>query len=248
MISSNGPNPFSPHKSLPRFFCSVEIFTNSCNQFRDDPLERKFSYSIHPESLVYSLQSYHTDRVLMRMNGLVPRRIFFTKGVGTHRDELHSFERALRDAGIERCNLVQVSSIIPPHCRMISKTQGLKELVSGGITFCVMGRCCSNEPKRLLAASVGCAIPADQTSYGYISEHHAFGQTQKQAGDYAEDMAAAMLASTLGIDFNVDESWDEKKEIFKISGKIVRTRNVTQSTIVKGGGYTTVIAAAVFLF
>jgi len=36
-----------------------------------------------------------------------------------------------------------------------------------------------------------------------------------------------MLASTLGIDFNVDESWDEKKEIFKISGKIVRTFNVT---------------------
>jgi arginine decarboxylase len=184
----------------------------------------------------------------MLMTGLVPSRIFFTKGVGTHRDELHSFERALRNAGIERCNLVQVSSIIPPHCRMISKTRGLKELVSGGITFCVMGRCCSNEPKRLLAASVGCAIPTDQTSYGYISEHHAFGQTQKQAGDYAEDMAAAMLASTLGIDFNVDESWDEKKEIFKISGKIVRTRNVTQSTIVKSGGFTTVIAAAVFIF
>jgi arginine decarboxylase len=185
-------------------------------------------------------------KVLMRMKGHVPGRIFFTKGVGTHRDELHSFERALRDAGIERCNLVQVSSIIPPHCRMISKTQGLQMLVSGGITFCVMGRCCSNEPKRLLAASVGCAIPADQTSYGYISEHHAFGQTQKQAGDYAEDMAAAMLASTLGID--VDESWDEKKEIFKISSKIVRTRNVTQSTIVKSGGFTTVIAAAVFIF
>jgi arginine decarboxylase len=182
------------------------------------------------------------------MEGLVPKRIFFTKGVGTHKDELHSFERALRDAGIERCNLVQVSSIFPPDCKMISKTQGLKELIAGAITFCVMSRCCSNEPKRLLAASVGCAIPADQRSYGYISEHDAFGQTEKQAGDYAEDMAAAMLASTLGIDFNVDESWDEKKEIFKISGKIVRTRNVTQSTIVKNSSYTTVIAAAVFIF
>jgi len=182
------------------------------------------------------------------MEGLVPKKIFFTKGVGTHKDELHSFERALRDAGIERCNLVQVSSIFPPDCKMISKKQGLKELVAGAITFCVMSRCCSNEPKRLLAASVGCAIPADQKSYGYIIEHHSLGQTEKQAGDYAEDMAAAMLASTLGIDFNVDESWDEKKEIFKISGKIVRTRNVTQSTIVKNSGYTTVIAAAVFLF
>ena len=178
----------------------------------------------------------------------VPKKIFFTKGVGTHKDELQSFERAWRDAGIEKCNLVTVSSIFPPGCKMISKPQGLKELVPGAITFCVMSRCCSNEPKRLLAASVGCAIPADKSAYGYISEHHAFGQTEKQAGDYSEDLAAAMLASTLGIDFNVDESWDEKKEIFKISGKIVRTRNVTQSTIVKNGGFTTVVAAAVFVF
>jgi arginine decarboxylase len=182
------------------------------------------------------------------LKDFVPKKIFFTKGVGTHKDELHSFERALREAGIEKCNLVQVSSIFPPGCKMISKTQGLKELVPGAITYCVMSRACSNEPKRLLAASVGCAIPADKSAYGYISEHHAFGQTEKQAGDYAEDLAAAMLASTLGIDFNVDESWDEKKEIFKISGKIVRTRNVTQSTIVRNGGYTTVIALAVFVF
>jgi len=182
------------------------------------------------------------------MDSYVPKKMFFTKGVGTHKDELHSFERALRDAGIERCNLVQVSSIVPPNCKITSKSQGLKELVAGGITFCVMSRCCSNETKRLLVASVGCAIPADPRSYGYISEHHSFGQTEKQAGDYAEDMAAAMLASTLGIDFNVDESWDEKKEIFKISGKIVKTRNVTQSTIVKDSGYTTVLAAAVFIF
>jgi arginine decarboxylase len=182
------------------------------------------------------------------MNHLVPTRIFFTKGVGTHKDELHSFERALRDACIEKFNLVQVSSIFPPECKMVSKSQGLKELIPGAITYCVMSRCCSNEPKRLLAASVGCAIPADKLSYGYISEHHAFGQTEKQAGDYAEDLAAGMLASTLGIDFDVDESWDEKKEIFKISGKIVRTRNVTQSAIVKNGGYTTVVAAAVFVF
>jgi arginine decarboxylase len=183
-----------------------------------------------------------------RLDGYVPSKLFFTKGVGTHREELHSFELALRDAGIEKCNLVQVSSIFPPGCKVIAKQQGLKLMKPGAITFCVMSRCCSNEPRRLLAASVGCAIPADKNAYGYISEHHAFGQTERQAGDYAEDLAAAMLASTLGIDFNVDESWDEKKEIFKISGKIVSTRNITQSSIVKHHGFTTVIAAAVFVF
>ena len=182
------------------------------------------------------------------MNVLVPRRIFFTKGVGTHKEELHSFELALRDAGIEKCNLVQVSSILPPGCKVTSKTKGLEVLKPGAITYCVLSRCCSNEPRRLLAASVGCAIPADKHAYGYISEHHSFGQTEKQAGEYAEDLAAAMLASTLGIDFNIDESWDEKKEIFKISGKIVSTRNITQSSIVKNSGYTTVIASAVFIF
>ena len=182
------------------------------------------------------------------MQDFVPKKIFFTKGVVTHKDELHSFERALRNAGIEKCNLVQVSSIFPPRCKMISKAQGLKQLIPGAITYCVLSRCCSSEPRRLLAASVGCAIPAEKSSYGYISEHHAYGQTEKQAGDYAEDLAAAMLASTLGIDFDVDESWDEKKEIFKISGKIVRTLNVTQSKICKDNNFTTVIAVAVFVF
>lgn len=182
------------------------------------------------------------------MNDYVPKKMFFTKGVGFHKEELHSFELALRDAGIEKCNLVMVSSIFPPGCKLISRERGLKLLEPGNITYCVMSRNCSNEPRRLIAATVGCAIPADKSAYGYISEHHAFGQTEKEAGDYAEDLAAAMLASTLGIDFDVDASWDEKEEIFKISGKIVKTRNMTQSAIAKNGGYTSVVAAAVFLF
>ena len=184
---------------------------------------------------------------IAHMEIFVPKQFFLTKGVGVHKEELHSFELALRNAGIEKCNLVQVSSILPPGCRMISRPKGLKRLQTGAITYCVMSRCCSCEPRRLIAASIGCAIPADRNAYGYISEHHAFGLTEKQAGDHAEDLAAAMLASTLGIDFNVDESWDEKKEIFKISGKIVRTRNITQSSVLRNRSYTTVIAAAVFI-
>jgi len=180
------------------------------------------------------------------LEDLVPRKLFFTKGVGTHKEELHSFELALRDAGIEKCNLVSVSSILPPRCKIISRNQGLRELVPGGVTFCVLSKCSTNEPRRLIAASIGCAIPSEKTLYGYLSEHHAFGQTEKEAGDYAEDLAAAMLASTLGIEFDEDKSWDEKKEFYRISDKIVRTTNITQSCIVRNG-WTTVLAAAVFL-
>lgn len=182
------------------------------------------------------------------MESFVPTRVFFTKGVGTHREQLRSFELALRDAGIEKYNLVHVSSILPPRCKIIPKADGLKELKPGQIAFCVMARCSSDEARRLLAASIGCAVPADPDAYGYLSEHHAFGQNEKQAGDYSEDLAASMLASTLGIGFDDTMDWDEKEQVWKLSGKIVRTRNETQTAIVNGNGYTTVVAAAVFLF
>jgi arginine decarboxylase len=177
----------------------------------------------------------------------VAKKIFFTNGVGTHPEELQSFELALRDAGIEKYNLVHVSSIFPPGCKRISRKEGLKLLHPGEIVYCVLARCASNEPRRLLAASVGCALPVDRKMYGYLSEHHAYGMTDKTAGDYAEDLAASMLASTLGIEFDEDKSWDEKREIWKISGKIVRTSNITQSAIVKKGHFTSVVAAAVFI-
>lgn len=179
---------------------------------------------------------------------LVPKKMFFTKGVGSHRHELRSFELALRDAGVEKCNIVHVSSIFPPNCELISKNEGNKYIYPGMITFAVTARASSNEARRLIAASIGCAIPSDPATYGYLSEYQAFGESEKEAGDTAEDLAAAMLASTLGIDIDEDKSWDEKEELFRISDKVVKTTNCTQSAIVEKGGYTTVVALGVFIF
>ncbi|WP_457555339.1 pyruvoyl-dependent arginine decarboxylase [Candidatus Pyrohabitans sp.] len=178
---------------------------------------------------------------------MIPRRVFFTRGVGRHRERLSSFEMALRDAGIEQFNLVRVSSILPPHCEIVSREEGLKELSPGEIVFCVLSENASNEPHRLISASVGCAVPKDRNVYGYLSEHHSFGQSEKEAGEYAEDLAATMLATTLGIDFDPDRDYDERKDIFMMSGKIVKTFNVTQSAVVEKGEWTTVVAAAVFI-
>lgn len=179
---------------------------------------------------------------------MIPKKLFFTKGVGRHKEQLASFELALRDAGIEKLNLVSVSSILPPSCRIIAKDKGLKELNAGEVTYCVIARDDTCENNRLVAASIGCAVPANSNNqYGYLSEHHSFGETEKQAGDYAEDLAASMLATTLGIEFDVDKGWDEREQIYKMSGKIVKTRNITQSAEGKNGLWTTVIAVAVFL-
>lgn len=186
----------------------------------------------------------------LQLGKLVPAKVFFTKGVGTHKEELRSYELALRDAGIEKCNLVHVSSIFPPGCKIMPKNEGIKELIPGMITYCVIARCSSNEPRRLIASSVGTAIPADENMYGYMSEHHAYGQTDEFAGDYAEDLAAKMLASTMGFpDFDDSKDWDEIKKVYQVKDKIVKTMNVTQSTIIdSNGSWSTVVSAAVFLF
>ncbi len=179
---------------------------------------------------------------------MIPKKIFFTKGVGRDREKLKSFELALRDAGIQHLNLVNVSSIMPPGCKIVPRSQGLMELHPGEVTFCVMARNETNEPNRLISAAIGCAVPSDSNAYGYLSEHHDFGMTDQKAEDYSEDLAATMLASTLGVEFNPDASYDEKKEAWKISDKIVKTTAIAQSAIGdKNGLWTTVIAAVVFV-
>ena len=179
---------------------------------------------------------------------MVPQQMFFTKGVGRHKEKLQSFEMALRKADIARYNLVRVSSIFPPGCKIIPRKKGLSFLNPGEIIFGVFSENNTDEPNRLLAASIGVAVPTGRDKHGYLSEHHSFGQTGGMAGDYAEDLAATMLATTLGIEFNLDDAWDERKEIFKMHNQIVRTSNITQSAVGdKKGLWTTVVAAAIFV-
>jgi len=185
----------------------------------------------------------------MNHSSLIPSKVFFTKGVGRHKNYLQSFELALKDASISPFNLVSVSSILPPGCKRISKEEGLKILKHGQIVFVVMARNSTNEPNRLIAASIGCAWPADSNAYGYLSEHHSFGEKEIVAGEYAEDLAASMLASTLGLEFDSEKAWDEREQLYKMSGKIIRTSNITQTAEGdKNGLWTSVVAAAVFVF
>jgi arginine decarboxylase len=186
---------------------------------------------------------------LIKSKNMIPTKMFFTKGVGVAKQQLMSFEMALRNAGIEKFNLVSVSSILPPGCQKVSREKGLGFLKPGEVVFVVMARNCTNEPNRLVAASIGCAVPADgENQYGYLSEHHPFGETDEKSADYAEDLAATMLATTLGVEFDPETAWDEREKVYKLSGKIVTSTNITQSAQGnKNGLWTTVIAAAVLV-
>jgi arginine decarboxylase len=177
----------------------------------------------------------------------IPSRAFLTKGVGRHREKLTSFELALREAHIAQFNLVRVSSIYPPHCKLVGWEEGVKGLLPGQVVFAVVAEAQTNEPSRLATAAIGLAIPADANHHGYISEHHAFGQRQQPAGDYAEDLAASMLATVLGVPFDPDLAWDARKEQWLLSAEIVETRNISCSAEAQDDGrWVTAVSAVVF--
>jgi len=178
----------------------------------------------------------------------IPKALFFTKGKGIHKDHLTSFKLALREARISDLNLVTVSSIKPPKCKILGISEGRKYLLSGQITFAVMARSSTKEPNRLIAASIGLANPKEDDKYGYLSEHHSTGETAQKAGDYAEDMAMEMLATIMGLPNDPSLTWDDKEEQWRLSGKIYNTQNYTQSAEGnKDGLWTTVVSAAVFI-
>jgi arginine decarboxylase len=179
----------------------------------------------------------------------IPTSVFLTSGIGIHRHLLTAFEFALRDADIEQQNLTTVSSIFPPRCALIARDAGVAMLKPGEITVCVMARAETNEPGRLVHASIGLARPADPEMYGYISEHHGFGMTGAQSAEYAEDLAATMLASTLGVDFDPDAAWNERKRVYEHSNLIIDSTSI--SAAAQGdptGLWTCVVAVAVFRF
>src|SRR6516225_788875 len=179
----------------------------------------------------------------------IPRCVFLTHGVGVHRHALTAFEYALRDADIEQQNLVTVSSILPPRCELIGRATGVATLRPGEITFCVMARAETNEAGRRIAAGIGLARPKDPSHYGYISEHHTFGMPEAEMGEYVEDLAATMLASTLGVDFNPDAAWDERKRVYFMSDLLVDSLSIT--AFAEGASnrdWTCAVAAAVFRF
>ncbi len=211
----------------------------------------KYRLDVRPAFSVGVLEIGHEIKLKAQEESLsmyVPSKLFLTRGVGKHREKLASFEMALRACSIAQFNLVKVSSIFPPQCKVVKKETGLRELSAGQIVHVVLAEASTCEPRRLLAASIGVAIPREPEQFGYLSEFHGFGVTDDKAGEYAEDLAAQMFATVMGVEFDPDKSWDERKEIWRISGKFLTTRNITQSALGdKDGLWTTALAAAVLI-
>ncbi len=155
---------------------------------------------------------------------LIPKKVFFVSGAGKHKDPLVSFELALRDAGIEKFNLVPVSSILPPGCEFVDKKEGLSQLKPGQIVFTVMAKYTSNEKGKKIFASIAAAKPEDETKNGYVAEHS--GEWYEGASDHAEEIASYLVESA----FNTKA-----------------TKKLSVHKVAEVEDYTTVVSAAVFI-
>jgi arginine decarboxylase len=114
---------------------------------------------------------------------LVPTRMFLTSGVGVHERQINASDLAFREAGIGERNRVQVSSMIPPGCALISRKEGVKLLEGGQILFAVLAPAETIEPDQRIAAAVALAIPDDDRT-GCIAEVYSqegIGKTADQA-------------------------------------------------------------------
>lgn len=170
----------------------------------------------------------------------MPDKMFLTKGKGAHEDKLVSFDQALRDAGISAFNLVKVSSIFPPHCRIISREEGLSQLQPGQIVFVVLSEISTTDNQESIAASIGVALPLSVEKHGYLYEFKGTGLTEIEAGEKAAKLAAVMLTKAIK---------EQKNDIIDddVITSSIQTKSITQLASGTKDKWTTALAAAVFV-
>ena len=124
--------------------------------------------------------------------------------------------------------------------------EGRKYLNNGQIIFAVMAKSSTNEPNPdEQHDSLDPAMIINTVIYQNTIQ---LGETAQKSGDYAEDMAMEMLATSLGLTEDPSLTWNEREEQWRLSGKIYKTQNFTQSAEGhKDGLWTTVLSAAVFV-
>ena len=108
----------------------------------------------------------------------LPKKFFVTSGVGLSEEfPLNAFDEALMKAGIAQCNLVSVSSIIPPDCEQIP----FAEIIPGTITFSVLCRMDGRDGETIGAGIGWCwgEKEGKKQNYGIVAEDHGYKNAEE---------------------------------------------------------------------
>jgi arginine decarboxylase len=181
---------------------------------------------------------------------IVPSHYFLTRGTGVHEKDLRAFEEALREAGIPMCNLVKISSIIPPGCQRVSREEGIKMLKPGQITFSVIAQSQTNEPGQKITAGIGLAQPKNEALYGYLSEaEEIIGRTATDVAEDVEEMALENLVTGWGHKFDASSVLKPGKREYKLHGEEILVDSLVQTaTGADHNLYTVVLVLAVLIY
>jgi arginine decarboxylase len=177
--------------------------------------------------------------------------VFFTAGRGVHEHERVAVQHALREAGVGDCNLVKVSSVIPPGCRVIDRAEAKELLRPGNIVFAVIAQAVTQEPHQRLSVGIGWAIPEQEGVPGYIAEveeEQARGLSGDACADEVGTTAVRLLAERLRAKVDAEVPWKRHKGWFNL-GRTRATAGSLTSTVVgdEKGRYTAAVALAVYL-
>jgi arginine decarboxylase len=180
---------------------------------------------------------------------IVPTKFFLTKGVGVHEKDMRAFEEALRDAGINTCNLIKTSSVIAPGCKRISMEEGMKLIPPGQITFAVLARSETNEPGQIVTAGIAMAQPKDRAVHGYLTEvEEAIGRTAEDVEQDCIEMAIENLIGEYDPKFDGESVYRKGKKNYNIKGQDIAVDCLVASAQgAEKNKYTVVLVAAVFI-
>ena len=154
----------------------------------------------------------------------VPPRVFFTSGTGTHRLERVAIQHAMQQAGVSQCNLVKVSSVLPPDTQIISRQQGLRLLTPGNVVFAVIAQAETNEPSQRITPAVAWAKPKKPGVPGVIAEvedNLTHGKNEETAADEVGEEAITILGETLGTRVDAKRKWDRRRKTLRIGSTTV---------------------------
>lgn len=120
----------------------------------------------------------------------IPTKFFLVSGSGEGTTPLNAFDNALISAGVGHCNLVKVSSVIPPRVKKV-KIPGIP---AGAILPIAYAHIFSDIPADLISSAIAVAIPEDKEKHGVIMEYSTKG-SQKTAERIVVEMAEAGMKS-----------------------------------------------------
>jgi arginine decarboxylase len=160
-------------------------------------------------------------------------------------------QHALRQAGVADCNLVKVSSVLPPGVRLIDRAEAEQLLRPGNVVFAVIAQAVTQEPHQRLSVGVGWAIPDKPGVPGYVAEveeEQGHGMSAEACADEVGATAIRLLAERLRVKCDAETLWKKRKSGLALGRTRVLADSLTETVVGdEQGRYTAAVALAVYL-